>query len=98
METRMERYAKYREQIRRMPEDQFAKQQDHKAQADSEEPSPIEKVEELAGIDQPTSKPQGPYALYLKGRRRFLALKLVLFVLVLAAFIVWWFLMQGRKA
>ena len=97
METRMERYAKYREQIKHMAPEQFVSAKDAKAKGD-ETDEPIVNLslaDEVANAENKANT--GPYSLYLKRRRRFLIVKIVALVLVVVAFIVWWFLLQGRK-
>ncbi len=87
METRKERYAKYREQIRHMRDGEFPK------------PSSEEGVSNASNGGATVSEQSGammPYALYLRHRRRMLAFKVFAFVLAVAGFVVWWFLMQGR--
>lgn len=90
METRRERYAKYREQIRHMREDDFPKKGN--ASSDSTDlsaaPVPAEVSEQSSVVS--------PYALYLQHRHKMLAVKIVALVLTIAAFAVWWILMQGR--
>ena len=90
METRMERYAKYREQIRRMPESDFPRPADSSANADDREDAPIGEEEERRGAS-------APYRLYLNHRRNWFLVKVGLLVVAVGLFILWWFLMQGRK-
>ncbi len=90
METRRERYAKYREQIRHMREEDFPK--GGNAGATSAEASATIGPAEIS--DQ--SSAMLPYDLYLRHRYKTLAIKIIALVLTIAAFIVWWVLMQGR--
>lgn len=100
METRMERFAKYRESIRRMAPEEFAahKVGNKEAEAVNEAVLPDFSTNFDGGIqsDEGTTT-SGPYSLYLKRRKRWLVVKLVCFAVVAAIFVVWWFLMQGRK-
>ncbi len=87
----MERYARYREQIRRMPESDFPRQ----GVSASNEPEETE-------VGAPSLKERGegqtsPYSLYLHQRRVWFIVKVALLVVAVALFILWWFLMQGRK-
>lgn len=87
METRKERYAKYREQIRHMRDGEFPKA------------STGEDVSAASNATVTVSESSGdmmPYALYLRHRRKMLAFKVLAFVLATSGFVVWWFLMQGR--
>ena len=97
METRMERYAKYREQIKHMAPEQFVSAKKVGANQDETEESlaNLSLADEVANAESKVNS--GPYSLYLKRRRRFLIAKIVALVLVVVAFVVWWFLLQGRK-
>ena len=93
----MERYAKYRAQIKRMAPDQFASKKvtpedEEAAKESSSMASVISTDDGLVGNGN-----TGPYSLYLKRRKRLFLIKIILFVVVVAAFVVWWFLLQGRK-
>ena len=95
METRMERYAKYREQIKRMAPEDFVTKKETDEEDTKENPLDLSYAErEQVGDGKGNS---APYALYLRRRRRFLVAKIVALVVVIGLFIVWWFLMQGRK-
>ena len=98
METRMERYAKYRESIKRMAPDQFPprKSEPINSSSSDNEDFPVPTYESLMEEGKENAR-TGPYSLYLKRRRRNLAIKLIVLVLVAAGFLVWWFLLQGRK-
>ena len=100
METRMERYAKYREQIKRMPSEQFASYKTNKSDLEAAKEA-VPAVDSLSGgstSSAPKSKGNsGPYSLYLRKRKRWLLIKLVSFVVVAGIFVLWWFLLQGRK-
>ena len=91
METRMERYAKYRAEIRRMTPEQFAAIKEGASNASEPQDNFSYKPLEESHTDN------SPYRLYLAHRNRFLWVKILALVLVVAGFIVWWFLMQGRK-
>ena len=89
----MERYAKYREQIRRMTPEEFPTPEDAPRSAEAAEstsPLPFEEARD----DSATG---GPYALYLSKRKVWLAIKIILFLLAVAGFVIWWVLMQGRR-
>lgn len=92
----MERYARYREQIKRMAPEQFAaaKGKSVPTPADSEDFSTP--FGDLVASAESRSH-SAPYMLYLKRRRRFLVAKFVALGIVVVGFIVWWFLLQGRK-
>ena len=90
METRMERYAKYREQIRHMREEDFPK----KGNADNTSSDSVATFAPAEVSEQ--SAIVSPYGLYLRHRHKMLAVKIVALALVIAAFAVWWILMQGR--
>ncbi len=94
METRMERYAKYREQIRRMAPMDFPSADSRGKARESIDPEfsmpyDDEGFEEVAH--------NGPYLLYLSRRKRWLVIKIVLLLLAIGGFVLWWFLLQGRK-
>ena len=100
METRMERYAKYRESIKRMAPEEFAPRKSGmaKPKTTNEIAAPefdfsFDPLLENGG--EKTNS--GPYSLYIKKRKRWLIIKLVCLVVVAGAFVAWWFLMQGRK-
>ncbi|MBE6126782.1 MAG: hypothetical protein E7182_02245 [Erysipelotrichaceae bacterium] len=95
METRMERYAKYREQIKRMAPEDFAPKKETDAEEAKEHPLDFSYAESEQTGDGKANT--APYALYLRRRRRFLVAKIVALIVVIGLFILWWFLMQGRK-
>ncbi len=90
METRKERYSKYREQIRHMREEDFPK---GKRTSHSENASGSQ--DNAAVVSQQPSS-MLPYDLYLNHRHKMVALKIIAFAIAVAAFVVWWILMQGR--
>jgi len=93
METRMERYSKYREQIRRMTPEQFAALNSEDGAAPAKSPAlPIPFEEEGAG-----KSGSAPYLLYLSRRKLWFAIKVALLILTIAAFVVWWTIMQGGR-
>ena len=98
METRMERYAKYREQIKRMSPDEFTPKKVNKDEMESVKDAVAPELS-FAYDEQPsdTGRNSAPYSLYLKKRKRWLVVKIIALALAIAGFIVWWFLMQGRK-
>ena len=89
METRKERYLKYREQIRHMREEDFPKEKTSSTANEGTSQITVGAVSDQLGAIL-------PYQLYLKHRRKLLAIKIVTFVLVAGGFVVWWFLMQRR--
>lgn len=88
METRMEKYQKYREEIRHMAEESFPQ-----AKAN------LSASPRVAGLedDGPVGK-NSPYYLYAKRLRKRTLILLGVSVLFAVGFIVWFFLLQGRKA
>ena len=89
METRKERYAKYREQIATMPDEQFR-----------QSPSPLSSGDEFFSDEGglPSSNgPRGPYSAYLRHRRISLWIKLGLFGLAIIGFVLWYFLLIARS-
>ena len=92
----MERYAKYREQIKRMAPEQFSSKKVEQEDVDSAKEATIPSF--TSTTDGQSKSKSGPYYLYLRRRKRWFAVKVIALVLVVAAFVVWWFLLQGRKA
>lgn len=88
METRKERYSKYREQIRHMREGEFPKV-DNGAASVATEGGDVSSVPNQLGTIL-------PYELYLRHRRKMLVFKVLALALAIAGFVVWWFLMQRR--
>ena len=88
METRKERYSKYREQIRHMREGEFPKV-DNGTTSVAAEGGDVPSVPNQLGTIL-------PYELYLRHRRKMLVFKVLALALVIAGFVVWWFLMQRR--
>ena len=88
METRMEKYRKYREEIRHMAEESFPQ---IKAKLSSS-PQKMELED-----DAPVGK-NSPYYLYAKRLRKRTLILLGVFALFVVGFIVRFFLLQGRKA
>lgn len=88
METRMERYASYREKIRRMPADTFPQAKD----------APNEKEKSDEPIIPPSSGQNPFYSLYAKRKRRYYWIVGSFFLVVVACFIVFYFLyIHGRS-
>ncbi len=85
METRMERYRKYRDEIRNMADESFP--QAKKTPSFPEQPE----------LDSDPSGKNSPYYLYAKRLRKRTLILLGLFLLCVVGFIVWFFLLQGRK-
>ena len=92
METRMERYAKYREEIRRMPPEEFPSSTNEDGTAAAKPSSPIPFEEEGESESSGT-----PFMIYLSKRKFWFAVKVGLLILVIIAFVIWWVLLQGRK-
>lgn len=90
----MERYAKYREQIKRMAPDEFSSKKVEQEDLDSAKEATLPS---FSTQEEGTKTKSGPYYLYLQRRKRWFVVKVVCFALVVAAFLVWWFLLQGRK-
>ncbi len=84
----MEKYQKYREEIRHMAEESFPQ-----AKAKLSAPPQMAGLED----DGPVGK-NSPYYLYAKRLRKRTLILLGAFVLFVVGFIVWFFLLQGRKA
>lgn len=97
METRMERYAKYRDQIRRMPPEQFQSKKVAKSDLDAAKDAVAPELSITDGGNGKTGRNSAPYSLYLKRRKRWLVVKIVALVLAVGAFVLWWFLLQGRR-
>jgi len=105
METRKERYAKYREQIRLTPDDQFSS---------SRRSTPInsQDIDLLSSVDKPSmaisygsllepyeakfssngEKTISPYDRYLKRRRVGAIIKLSLFLIAIVGMLVWYYI------
>ena len=87
METRMEKYRKYRDDIRHMADESFPQAKG--------KPSLL--VSEEALKDDGPSGKNSPYYLYAKRLRKRTLILLCLFLLAAVGFVVWFFLLQGRK-
>ena len=81
----MERYRKYRDEIRNMAEESFPQ---------AKSGSPLPKGMEF---DSDPAGKNSPYHLYAKRLRKRTLILLGLFLLCAVGFIVWFFLLQGRK-
>ena len=96
----MERYAKYREQIKRMPPEQFTTFKPKKKELEEAGEAQPAEVSFSYGAKETPSKEKsksGPYSLYLKKRKHWFWIKVGCFVIVVGLFILWWFLLQGRQ-
>ena len=89
METRMEKYRKFREEIRLMADESFPQSEGRVKTS-----SPSDALSEMSSVDGKNS----PYHLYAKRLRKRTLIVLGLFFLALIGFAVWFFLLQGRKA
>lgn len=99
METRMERYAKYREQIKRMPASGFPSRQ---ASSDNPESTAKQVPEQPAfsyeeeGFANGLSK-NSPYSIYARKKRINFLIKILVTAFIIGLFVAWWFLLQGRR-
>ena len=93
METRTERYTRYRENIKNMAHTDFPQENGEAAMEATPSGSAIS-----IGGNQTAEYAQSvkPYRAYLKRRRRWLIAKLVLAAAVIAGVSVWWVLLLGR--
>ena len=91
METRMERYAKYRDSIRRMTEEDFAEARLTPAERSrlSAAKSPEEAAQALLGSLPVPKNHETANRDYLKSKRRMAVLKLVIGLLLLVGFAIW---------
>ena len=88
METRMERYSKYRAQIRAMADADFpvpSQQRQEKPRVAITPESATSAVTDFVGADNATDKHNGAY---LRRKKRLLIAKIVLGILLLAATII----------
>ena len=94
METRTERYTRYRERIKTMSEMEFPRTKEGK-----ESFSHLEA--ELASASIATSQESSlanssPYHFYLHRKRVSLVIKVVLALAIIAGLAVWFYFLQGR--
>ncbi len=92
----MERYKKWRDQIRHMSDAQFPQAEENEDFVKMNQTSPQQYVnEELSpkGLGK-----KSPYLLYRKHLRKRTLIVAGVFVLALIGFVVWFILLQGRKA
>ena len=97
METRTERYAKYREEIKRMPDSvkpgaSSSKMAEVLASQDSSSA-----ITFGAALTPMSAKNSAPYRINLKRKRIAFVLKALAFLVVVAGFVLWWYFLQGRK-
>jgi hypothetical protein len=110
METRKERFTKYREQIKLTPNDQFPSKRrptsltsdDISLLSSVDKPSTAisygSLLEPLNGRLEPAAtKVVSPYERYLSHKRSGLIVKFVLLGIAVAAMVVWYFFMQRSK-
>lgn len=97
METRTERYTRYRERIKNMSELEFPSTEKGKANFAAMEATLSSGAITIPG-ENPLSLFQStsPYRVYLHHKRVRLLIKIIVAVVIVAGLIVWWFLMQGR--
>lgn len=87
METRKSRYRAYRAQIEAMPEEEFPKGEDSQVEIKS----PYEHLE-TALQAEPLTTPNSPYDEYVRRHNLVLFGKVAVFLLLLGALLVWYFL------
>lgn len=100
METRKNRYAKYRRDIKAMPDDSsyFLRP----TREDREALSLASPAENVASFDASEFDSDGkgntpPYEVYLRHRRIAVIAKLIVLVALVAIFVVWFYLLLGRS-
>ena len=96
METRIERYAKYRQEISRMPASCFAPDGSFLGEREANEERPneggINPNNTKIDIDRGSEKIKAPYLAYLKRRRSLLWLKILVAVLAVIGLILMYIL------
>ena len=91
METRIERYAKYRQEISRMPASCFAPDGSFLGDGESNEQIPDSGINSNGAkkfVDEDNEKVKAPYLAYLKRRRSLLWLKILVAVLAVIGLIL----------
>ena len=96
METRAERYTRYRERIKNMSEMEFPKTKEGKKSFSEMEARLSGSAISLSGETPNYGLNNAPYRIYLKKRRRIFLLKVIVSLLLIAGLVVWYLLMQGR--
>lgn len=96
METRMERFARYREEIKRMAPERFPTRKESEGEFESAKEATLPQ-HFSPGDEEGRESKSGPYYLYLRRRKKMFAVKIIALILVVAVFAIWWFLLQGRK-
>lgn len=97
METRTERYTRYRERIKNMSDMEFPRTQEGRDSF-----SAMEAKLSGSAISMPGDPVQNyglsnsPYLLYLKKQRKIFVLKVIFALLVIGGLVAWYILMQGR--
>lgn len=92
METRMERYRKYRYEIRHMADDAFPQSNAGSGGLNGQNPGDVLRK------DLSSSDLKSPYPLYRKRiLKRYLILSIA-FLVTLIVFLVWFFAMQSRSS
>lgn len=96
METRIERYAKYRQEISRMPASCFAPDGSFLGDGEANEEIPndggISPSNAKIYVDEDNEKIKAPYLAYLKRRRSLLWLKILVAVLAVIGLILMYIL------
>lgn len=85
----MQRYAKYREKIRRMPERDFPASEPEPSQ----EAEPEENIADIIG----DASSKGPYSYYFKRKLKYYLIVGGFFLLAVVGFLIWYFLFLGRN-
>ncbi|HBS02289.1 MAG TPA: hypothetical protein DEA63_00230 [Firmicutes bacterium] len=95
METRMEKYRKFRDEIRHMADECFPQAEENPQLKELGTKAPGAFVQQA--IASKMSDKTSPYRLYAKRIRRRNLILFGFFVVALVGFIVWFLLLQGRK-
>ena len=95
METRMEKYRKFRDEIRHMADECFPQAEENPQLKELESRAPGAFVQQA--IASQSSDKNSPYRLYAKRIRKRNLVLLGFFLAALVGFIVWFLLLQGRK-
>ena len=107
METRKERYSKYRQEILRMPKESFGKNGSFCRKMNADELSSISSLGTpessiyYMNENEPSyssEKNRTPYLIYLKKRRAFLWLKVSILVLTIVFLILLYFFFVRERA
>ena len=98
METRTERYTRYRERIKSMSEMEFPKTVESKASFSAMEAELSGSAISINASGTPSyGLSTSPYRLYLRRQRVYVVLKVILAILVASGLAVWAVFLFGRK-